>query len=866
MSSREVDRGLSELVLDALQRLASNPVLLIACDYDGTLAPIVDDPGAAKPCRESVAALRALASMPDTHVAVVSGRSLRDLATLSRLPDEIHLIGSHGSEFDVGFALGIPEAARRLHIEIDDALEILIREFPGASLEHKPASTTMHVRGVAADRVDSAIRAAIEGPGMFPGAHVKLGKMVVEIAVVETNKGAAIDAVRQQVSADAAIFVGDDVTDEDAFAVMRGPDMSVKVGEGESVANHRVGNPDDVARLLAVLVQFRKLWVEGSGAELIEHHSMLSNLQTVAMVQPDARLTWMCHPRADSPSLFAQLLGGPSAGFFSIQPTDGRNPLGQRYVGDTMVLETSWPGATVTDFLNLFGDHPSAQQAVESPGQSILVRIIDGRGAMRIEFAPRLDFGRAPTCMVVTDLGVEVVGSAERLHLHATGLDWSIVEDGVHQTAVAEITLTGEPVALIMSLGSERERSPFSVHDDAWVAYSKTVQHWNAWSRQLELPEVAPTHVLRSALILKSLCHAPSGAIIAAGTTSLPEVIGGIRNWDYRMCWPRDAAMVAATLVSLGSTGEAEAFLDWLTARVHQLGGPEQLRPVYPIVGDDYVPEAVIAALSGYRGSRPVRIGNAAEHQVQMDVFGPVVDLIDRLVSAGGELTDERWWLVEQMAEGVARRWHEPDHGIWEERRPVRHHVHSKVMCWQTLDRAIRVGNVTGRVVPAEWSVLRGHIEMDVLAKGWDVELGVYTIAYGDPELDAAVLQLALSGLMKPDDPRFIATVARIDQSLRRGPVVYRYLLDDGLPGVEGGFHLCTSWLIQAYLMMGRRTEAELLFERLLELAGPTGLLSEQYDPHGRTALGNHPQAYSHLGLIDAALALSNGKGVRFRS
>jgi trehalose 6-phosphate phosphatase len=176
------------------------------------------------------------------------------------------------------------------------------------------------------------------------------------------------------------------------------------------------------------------------------------------------------------------------------------------------------------------------------------------------------------------------------------------------------------------------------------------------------------------------------------------------------------------------------------------------------------------------------------------------------------------------------------------------------------------VGNVTGRVVPAEWSVLRGHIEMDVLAKGWDVELGVYTIAYGDPELDAAVLQLALSGLMKPDDPRFIATVARIDQSLRRGPVVYRYLLDDGLPGVEGGFHLCTSWLIQAYLMMGRRTEAELLFERLLELAGPTGLLSEQYDPHGRTALGNHPQAYSHLGLIDAALALSNGKGVRFRS
>ncbi len=857
--------NLSEQVLDALQRLAGNPVLLIACDYDGTLAPIVGDPGAAKPCRESVAALRALAAMPDTHVAVVSGRSLRDLATLSRLPDEIHLIGSHGSEFDVGFALGIPETARRLHIEIDDALETLIREFPGASLEHKPASTTMHVRGVAPDRVDSAIRAALEGPGMLPGAHVKLGKMVVEIAVVETNKGEAIDAVRQQVSADAAIFVGDDVTDEDAFAVMRGPDMSVKVGEGETAATYRVGSPDDVARLLAVLVQFRKLWVEGSGAELIERHSMLSNLQTIAMVQPDARLTWMCHPRADSPSLFAQLLGGPSAGYFAVQPADDRNPLGQRYVGDTMVLETSWPGATVTDFLNLFGDHPSALDGIEAPGQSILVRILDGSGVMRIEFAPRLDFGRAPTRMVITETGVEVAGSAERLHLHSTGIDWSIVEDGVHQTAVAEVVLAGEPVALIMSLGSERDRSPFSVHDDAWVAYSKTVQHWNAWSRGLDLPDLAAPQVLRSALILKSLCHAPSGAIIAAGTTSLPEVIGGVRNWDYRMCWPRDAAMAAGTLVSLGSTGEAEAFLDWLTVRVHHLGGPEQLRPVYPLVGDDYAPEAVIAALSGYRGSRPVRIGNAAEHQVQMDVFGPVVELVDRLVRAGGKLDDERWWLVEQMAEGVARRWHEPDHGIWEERRPVRHHVHSKVMCWQTLDRAVHIGELVGRPVPPEWAPLRDEIAVDVLANGWDEELGVYTIAYGDPELDAAVLQLALSGLIAPDDPRFIATVAKIDQSLRRGPVVYRYLLDDGLPGIEGGFHICTSWLIQAYLLMGRRTEAELLFERLLELAGPTGLLSEQYDPTGRTALGNHPQAYSHLGLIDAALALADGRGLRLR-
>jgi trehalose 6-phosphate phosphatase len=842
---------LSAELRDSIRAFASLPTILVACDYDGTISPIVDDPSTAVPQRESVAAVRALASMPDTHVAVISGRSLRDLAALSRLPAEIHLVGSHGSEFDVGFATALPIATQQLRDLIALELDAIAALFDGVIVERKPASIALHVRNANEDDSRDALERATAGPGSLPGVRIKRGKEVLELAVIDTNKGAALDAIRHQVSVDAVLFVGDDDTDEDAFAVLSGPDISVKVGAGPSCATHRIGDTEDVARLLALLAQQRHEWLEGEGAEPIERHSLLSDLQTVALVQSDARITWLCHPRADSPAVFAQLLGGPSAGYYEVHPEPARNPLSQRYLPDSLVLETRWPELTVTDFLDR-----STKDATIGQDITTLVRTLEGVGRARVEFAPRLDFGRAPTRIERVPDGLEVIGTAERVHLRSPGVDWTIIEDGVHQTACAGIDLNGTPVTLVAEFGADRATRSGVESSGGRARLVLTLGRWRDWATGLRVPSVEPELVRRSALVLKGLSHESTGAFLAAATTSLPEVVGGLRNWDYRLCWPRDASMTAASLVALGSTDEAVDLLGWVSDRVRHLAGPEQLRPVYPLVGDEYFPEAVIPTLHGHRGSRPVRIGNAAEHQVQLDVFGPIVDLVDRVTAAGVELRDDWWWLVQQMADAVASRWHEPDHGIWEERRPQRHHVHSKVMCWMTLDRAIAVGERHERPVPADWHDLREAIAADVLKNGWNDEIESFTIAYDDVELDASVLHLGLSGLMAADDPRFVATVARIEKVLRTGPVVLRYQLDDGLPGREGGFHICTAWLIESYVLMGRITEAELLFERLVELVGPTGLLSEQYDAELELALGNHPQAYSHLGLINAALAL----------
>jgi trehalose 6-phosphate phosphatase len=363
--------------------------------------------------------------------------------------------------------------------------------------------------------------------------------------------------------------------------------------------------------------------------------------------------------------------------------------------------------------------------------------------------------------------------------------------------------------------------------------------------------------VARSALTLRGLVHRKTGAILAAATTSLPEEIGGVRNWDYRYCWLRDAALTARALVSLGSTTEAEAYLEWLHGVLDTVPGPERLHPLYTVQGGDLGAEAVIESLPGYAGSRPVRVGNLAGHQVQLDVFGPIVELISELAAARARLAERDWTVVEAMVTAVGRRWQEADHGIWEERHAPRHRVYSRVMCWVTVDRAITLAVRFGREVPEEWVVLRDCIAVDVLKNGWNDQVGAFTTAYDGDDLDAASLHVGLSGLVDPSDERFHSTVTAIEAELRRGSTVYRYRRDDGLPGDEGGFHLCAAWMIEAYLLTGRRTEAEELFGQLVDCAGPTGLLAEEYDPVAERSLGNHPQAYSHLGLIRCARLLA---------
>ncbi|HEX6683447.1 MAG TPA: trehalose-phosphatase [Candidatus Limnocylindrales bacterium] len=838
----DVDRdGFEPAMRAAITQVARTPQLLIACDYDGTLAPIVEDPSAAAPLPEAVAALRSLATLPQTTVAVVSGRALRDLAALSRLPSEVHLVGSHGSEFDVGFVTRLEPHLVSLRSKLLGVLEALTRDHPGVKLEAKPASIAVHTRTASEDVTDSIMDKVRTGPAQWPDVHTTEGKEVIELSVLARHKGTAIEELRRQVSAGAVLFIGDDVTDENAFKTLSGKDIGIKVGPGETVAEYRVADPLQAVRVLALLLETRRNWLFGERAVPIERHAMLADGKTVALVTPDARLSWLCHPRADSAAIFADLLGGVPAGHFTVAPQRGGHPLGQRYRGGTMTVETRWSGLTVTDWLD--GDH--------------MLRRLTGHAVAVVEFAPRPEFGQVPVRLQELGDGLLVLGTSDHFCLYAKGVVWDVVNDGGHDVARAVIDLSSMGGEVLLDL---RMRSQdLTAHAlAASERLERAERPWKDWSQILALPAVEPDLVMRSALTLKGLCHVEGGGVLAAATTSLPETLGGIRNWDYRFCWLRDGAMTVKALVDLGSLTEAEAFLRWVGVCVERTGGhPERLHPLYTVDGYELGPEAVIENLPGYAGSRPVRVGNAANKQLQLDVFGPVADVLMAVADKRGKVKYDEWRVLEAMVHAVAQRWHEPDHGLWEARLPPRHHVYSKVMCWMTVDRAIKILTRHTSDTSPEWEALRDRIAENVLSQGWHDGTEAYTVAYGSPEMDASSLWIGLSGLLADDDPRFLSTVLAVEAELRSGPTVYRYKWDDGMPGKEGGFHVCTAWLIEAYLRTGRRADAEELFEQLLATAGPTGLLPEQYDPDLERGLGNHPQAYSHLGLIRCAQLLS---------
>ncbi|MCY7303804.1 MAG: trehalose-phosphatase [Thermoleophilia bacterium] len=851
--------GFDRTLRDALGRIARVPQLLIGCDYDGTLAPLVDDPSQAEPRPEAVAAVRALAALPQTTVAVVSGRSLRDLATLSRLPSEIHLVGSHGSEFDLGFLQSLAPELVELQSRLLTELTAIAREHEGVRVEIKPASVALHVRGVERPIGDRALDAVRCGPATWPDVQTTIGKDVIELSVVATDKGAAITTLRGRTSASAVLYLGDDVTDENAFALLHGPDVGIKIGPGETLAGHRLDEPMDAARALGFVLETRRHWLYGEHAVPIERHTMLSNGSTVALLTPDARVSWLCHPRPDSAAVFADMVGGNQAGYFSITPVRDGLPLGQRYRPGTMTVETRWPGVTVTDWLEGEVSDTGADEARAegSTGPcSTMVRVLTGTGTVSVEFAPRPEFGQVPITLQPLEDGLLVLGSNEPITLFARGVEWEVRDDGGHDTARAVVDLAAQGGRAVIELrfGSENCATHPS---DITERQARAEDPWSEWAAGLQLPATHPKDVLRSALTLRGLCHFPTGSILAAATTSLPEALGGGRNWDYRYCWLRDAAMSARALVDLGSLAEAEALLRWVDGCIERTGGhPERLHPLYTVEGLELGPEAVIDTLPGYAGSRPVRIGNAANRQIQLDVFGSITDLQAAVVARRGTVADEDWHCVEAMVTAVERRWQDPDHGIWEARLTPRHHVYSKVMCWLTVDRALQVQTLRNEAPKASWLELRDRIRADVLEHGWNEEAGAYSVAYGDPEIDASSLWVGLSGLVPDDDPRFLATVLKVEEELRSGAVVYRYRWDDGLAGSEGGFHLCTAWLVEAYVRTGRHTEAEDLFQQMLDTAGPTGLLPEQYDPVAERGLGNHPQAYSHLGVIRSAIVL----------
>jgi trehalose 6-phosphate phosphatase len=667
---------------------------------------------------------------------------------------------------------------------------------------------------------------------------------------VPTDKGSALAEIRHRVGATAAIFFGDDLSDEDAFATLCGPDVGVKVGDGPSKAHFHLATTTDAARLLASLAELREQWIKGSQGVPIEQHSMLSDQRTIALLTPHARIVWMCAPRIDSPAIFAELLGGPAAGHFSIRSADGAAPVRQAYLENTFLLRTEWKTFSVTDFMDCSGG-----RAYQRAGRTDLLRVIEGTGRVAIEFAPRLDFGRHATHLRIVEDGLQVDGSLDPLVLRSPGVQWCIVDDGPHHRAVAEMQLTGQPLTLELRYGMSTTQELII---PTVKRTEQTVRFWQLWAASLQLPSILREQVVRSALVLKALSYGPSGAIAAAGTTSLPEHIGGIRNWDYRFCWLRDAALSATALARLGSTGTGARLLDWILGIVDREASPEQFRPVYTVTGGHLGPEADIRELAGYRGSRPVRVGNAAAQQLQLDVFGPIMELVDTLAASGVAISNEHWRLTQAIVDAVAQRWHEPDHGIWEVRTQQRHHVHSRVMCWMAVDRSIKVAKAYTNSEPAEWLALRDRIAADVLSRGWSTTINSFVAAYEVDAPDASTLHVGLSGLLPANDPRFLGTVEAVDATLRSGPTVYRYLYDDALPGREGGFHLCTSWLIEALALTGRIDDARELLDEFVGLLGPTGLGPEEFCPRTQTSLGNHPQAYTHIGVINAALAISS--------
>jgi len=845
---------MNDLASDKLRLIAKTPVLLVASDYDGTLAPVVGDPACAGPHRPCMEALAALAKLDHTQAIIVSGRARSDLARLSGEPAHVRLIGSHGAEDEQ--VRSEPIAAELLNA-LGTQLDAVASRGRGLLVERKPYAVALHFRAAGSADAERAVSAVLEGPGKTPGVHVRYGSMVVELCVSAADKGAALTLARFRSGATGVLFVGDDLTDEDAFAALGPSDLGVKVGEGESKAAHRVADVPAVGGLLEQVLELRRAWLVSRRLVRLESLSILSDQRTLAVVDPRGRIVWHCVPRLDSSSVFASLLGGDGAGHFEIAPLGQEIPRGQHYDGDSFLLKTEWDGVTVTDYLDSSGGRP-----FQRAGRSDLVRVIEGRGFVTIHFAPRLDFGRVATKLRRHTTGLEVEGSADPLMLHSGHIVWTIREDGPHHTAEATIELTNTPQVLELRSGTGNLRESIVPEPER---RRQSLQFWAGWAGALTLPPLHAAAVKRSALVLKALCHGPSGAFAAAATTSLPEQLGGVRNWDYRFCWPRDAALSAAALVRLGNTGHALKLLDWVLGVVDACETPDRLRPIYTVTGRDLPPEAEIGQLAGYGDSRPVRISNAAASQVQLDVFGPIVDLVALLAERGAPISPDHWRLVRAMVQAVEARWREPDHGIWEIRADRRHHVHSKVMCWLTVHRALLVQELLLGRRESAWERLCDEMQSDVLAHGFSERAGAFTAAYGSESIDAASLWVGLSGLVPAHDPRFIRTVETVSRVLRDGPVVFRYREDDGLPGVEGGMLICAGWLAESLHLIGREGEASALLDALVSLMGPTGIAAEQFCPRHKLALGNIAQAYSHLAIINAAVALSAPRGTPAR-
>ena len=577
----------------------------------------------------------------------------------------------------------------------------------------------------------------------------------------------------------------------------------------------------------------------------IEDYAVIGDTHTVALVGRNGSLDWLCLPRFDSGACFAALLGTEEHGHWQLAPSSGQPATRRRYRGDTLVLETTFDTADgtvlVVDCMPVRDGDPAVVRLVEG---------VSGRVPMSMELVLRFDYGRS----------VPWVRSAEGRLRAVAGPDAVVLDtpvatrgEGLRTVATFEVA-AGERVPFVLHWHPSHEGAGSPI--DAASAVDATCRWWEDWAGQCTYDGEFHEAVLRSLVTLKALTYAPTGGIVAAATTSLPEHLGGVRNWDYRFCWLRDATFTLYALMTAGFEEEACAWRDWLLRAA--AGSPADLQIMYGCAGERRLTELVLDWLPGYEGARPVRIGNAAVDQFQLDVFGEVMDSLHQARRIGIAADPFAWALQQALMEFLEAHWTEPDEGIWEVRGPRRHFTHSKMMAWVAADRAVKAVERFGLDGPApRWRRLRDDIRAEVLERGWDADRRTFTQYYGSAELDAALLMMPLVGFLPATDERVQGTVGAIERELREDGFVRRYSqLDDpvdGLPPGEGAFLACTFWLADNYALSGRHAEARATFERLLDLRNDVGLLAEQYDVSSRRQLGNFPQAFSHVPLINTA-------------
>lgn len=585
-------------------------------------------------------------------------------------------------------------------------------------------------------------------------------------------------------------------------------------------------------------------------------------------MSPDGSIDWFCVPRFDSPSIFAALLDPVHGGRWIIRCAGDDLGVQRTYLAETNVLATRFvrngdPVVTVTDFLVY--SRVNAFDASHT-GHTLLRRVeAFGDCVVETAFQPRFDYARGGCEMTITDQGVRAASGTEWAEVAGGRADWRIDThaDGL-PIARAELELRAGDERWFRLLTPGAERGPHH-HLPPEELLDLTMRTWGRWSSRIDIDGPWRDAVVRSALVLKCLVYEPTGALVAAPTTSLPEDPGGVRNWDYRYAWIRDSAYVLECFLGIGHTREAETFIRWVNEVADRFGGPHELRPLYRVTGDEDVVEFELENLRGYRDSRPVRVGNAASTQLQLDIYGAAAQLSWLTVLHGGEVPATRWSTVSALVEAVRGRWREPDAGLWEIRASPRHHTFSKFQCWLAVDRAIRIGRDLGLDADYPgWQALADEIKDDVLTQAFDPELGSFVGYYGAKEVDASVLLLPLRGLLPPLDDRVASTVEVVRRELEVADgLLLRYRTDDGLPGREGAFLMCSFWLVELLARMQRLDEAEELFERLVSLSGPLGLFGEQIDPGTGAHLGNYPQGFTHMGLIAAAIAIEHERGSR---